>query len=351
MTTKKEMDAASRKEEELRDLAQFSAHESGDSAYRHAAERTKLSVLGTAVALTLGFSAIELAGGIWSNSLALIGDAGHMVTDSASLLFALIANRIAAKGADSEHTFGHGRVEVLAAFINGLVMLGVVFWLFIEAAGRIRTPEAVSGESVMLIALCGLLVNVGVALSLSRDRHNINTRSALLHVMGDLLGSVAAIAAGAVIWMGGPAIVDPILSIFVGFMLLHATWGILRDSVSVLLDSSPAPEDFVAIGRFLRSIPDVRDVHDLHVWTMSPGHDAVQCHLSIDAPECWPRILREARTGIRRHFGIDHVTIQPEWACRGDCGACRSSDGCPQAECGRGKQRAAHGSGSAQLVQ
>ena len=92
---------------------------------------------------------------------------------------------------------------------------------------------------------------------------------------------------------------------------------------------------------FLRSIPDVRDVHDLHVWTMSPGHDAVQCHLSIDAPECWPRILREARTGIRRHFGIDHVTIQPEWTCRGDCGACRSSDGCPQAECGSAKQCAA----------
>ena len=172
--------------------SEFSSHGRGDSHWLHAAEKTKTSVLGFAVALTLSFSVIELVGGLWGNSLALIGDAGHMVTDSASLLFALVANKIAQKGADDDHSFGHGRVEVLAAFINGLVMLCVVGWIFFEAVSRIMTPEPVSGLSVMAIAAVGLVINILVAWSLSRDRKNMNTRAALLHVMGDLLGSVAA---------------------------------------------------------------------------------------------------------------------------------------------------------------
>ena len=171
--------------------SEFSSHGRGDSHWLHAAEKTKTSVLGFAVALTLSFSVIELVGGLWGNSLALIGDAGHMVTDSASLLFALVANKIAQKGADDDHSFGHGRVEVLAAFINGLVMLCVVGWIFFEAVSRIMTPEPVSGLSVMAIAAVGLVINILVAWSLSRDRKNMNTRAALLHVMGDLLGSVA----------------------------------------------------------------------------------------------------------------------------------------------------------------
>lgn len=292
----------------------FYAHEEGDSVYAHAAEQTRLSVLGLAVLLTFGFSAIELAGGIWANSLALIGDAGHMVTDSASLLFALIANRIAAKGADEVHNFGHGRVEVVAAFVNGLVMLCVVIWLFVEAFERIQTPPAVSGGSVMMIAFTGLVINLGVAWSLSRDKKNMNTRAALLHVMGDLLGSVAAIVAGGIILAGGPSIIDPILSMIVGVMLLHATYSILRDSIRVLLDSTPEGVEYVAVGDFIASVPDVAHVHDLHVWTMSPGHAALQCHVKISSSRCWPTILNEIRAGLRERFGIDHVTIQPEWA-------------------------------------
>lgn len=306
------------------DEHEFYSHEAGDSTYQHASDRTKWTVLGFAVLLTLSFSAIELIGGIWANSLALIGDAGHMVTDSASLLFALIANRIALKGADRVHNFGHGRVEVIAAFVNGLVMLGVVIWLFFEAFQRIREPQAVAGGSVMLIAFAGLLINIGVAWSLSRDKKNVNTRAALLHVMGDLLGSVAAIAAGFVIMMGGPAIVDPILSMFVGFMLLHATYSILRDTVRVLLDSTPEGVDYVAVGEFIASVPNVHHVHDLHVWTMSPGHAALQCHVKIASPDCWPKVLDGIRRGIRERFGIDHVTVQAEWDCQsnGECALC-----------------------------
>lgn len=315
------------REDELARL--YSQHEQGDSLYRHAAEKTSAGVLGWAVALTLTFSFLELVGGLLSNSLALIGDAGHMVTDSASLLFALIANRIAQRGADSDHSFGHGRVEVLAAFVNGLVMLGVVIWLFVEAADRIVEPVAVSGPVVMMIATAGLLINLGVAWSLSRDQKNVNTRAALLHVMGDLMGSVAAIVAGAVIWMGGPAIVDPVLSMLVGVLLLHATYGILRDSCQVMLDSVPSGVRFDEVGRFLEEVPGVRRVHDLHVWTMSPGHGAVQCHVHIESPECWPKILDVIRAGVHERFGIDHVTVQPEWNFRGreeDCEVCRSFD-------------------------
>lgn len=309
--------------------SEFSSHGRGDSHWLHAAEKTKTSVLGFAVALTLSFSVIEFVGGLWGNSLALIGDAGHMVTDSASLLFALVANKIAQKGADDDHSFGHGRVEVLAAFINGLVMLCVVGWIFFEAVSRIMTPEPVSGLSVMAIAAVGLVINILVAWSLSRDRKNMNTRAALLHVMGDLLGSVAAIVAGAVIYFGGPTIADPILSLVVCCLLLHATWEILRDSTRVLLDSVPEGVNYFSVGRTIEAIPGVNRVHDLHVWTMSPGHGAIQCHVHIESPECWPKILDVLRRQLHEEFQIDHVTVQPEWDFRGsdeECEVCRYAE-------------------------
>ena len=164
----------------------YASHDEGDCAYDHRGENVKVSVLGVAVALTLGFSAVELITGWLANSLALIGDAGHMATDSASLFFALVANLISRKGVDADHSFGHGRIEVLAAFLNGLVMLGVVCWIFFEAFDRLSNPAQVNGGSVMLVATLGLLINVAVAWSLSRDNKNVNTRAALVHVMGDL---------------------------------------------------------------------------------------------------------------------------------------------------------------------
>ena len=304
----------------------FSGHGRGDSRWEHTAEKAKFSVLGLAVVLTLGFSIVELVGGYMSNSLALIGDAGHMVTDSASLLFALVANRMAQRGADSDHSFGHGRVEVLAAFVNGLVMLGVVIWLFWEAAHRLMTPENVSGESVMFIAIVGLIINVVVAWRLSRDQKNVNTRAALVHVLGDMLGSLAAIIAGAVIWAGGPTIVDPLLSMFVGLLLLKATFGILKESSSILLDGVPHELNYFKVGRLMESIPGVERLHDLHIWTMSPGHVAIQCHVHIESYECWPRILDAIRTTLYKEYGISHVTVQPEWkfdAKNADCEVCQ----------------------------
>ena len=310
MLTTKETDKV--KEQRL-----FSSHGQGDSLYNHATRQVKTSVLGVAVLLTLGFSAVELIGGLLSNSLALIGDAGHMATDAASLLFALVANWLAREGADSHHSFGHARIEVLAAFINALIMFVVLGWICYEAIDRLTNPHDVSGGSVMLIATIGLFVNIAVALSLSRDKKNVNTRAALVHVLGDLLGSVAAIISGAVIYFGGPVEVDPILSLLICALVAHAAWGVLKETVPVMLDAVPEGVNFDDVGEAIASIPGVVSVHDLHVWVMSPGYSAITAHLHIDSHQSWPVILEEVRKNVKERFNIDHVALQPEW--ESDC--------------------------------
>ena len=291
----------------------FSSHGQGDSLYNHATQQVKTSVLGVAVLLTLGFSAVELIGGLLSNSLALIGDAGHMATDAASLLFALVANWLAREGADSHHSFGHARIEVLAAFVNALIMFIVLGWICFEAIDRLTNPHEVSGGSVMLIATIGMFVNIAVALSLSRDKKNVNTRAALVHVLGDLLGSVAAIISGAVIYFGGPVEVDPILSLLICALVAHAAWGVLKETVPVMLDAVPEGVNYEEVGEAIAGIPGVVSVHDLHVWVMSPGYSAISAHLKIDSHRSWPVILEEIRKNVKDRFGIDHMAFQPEW--------------------------------------
>jgi cobalt-zinc-cadmium efflux system protein len=289
------------------------AHHHGDSSYTHQAGPQGARPLAIAVALTLGYALIELIGGLWSGSLALLADAGHMATDSAALLFALAANIIARRPVSDRHSFGLARVEVVAAFVNALAMLGVVVWIFVEAIDRLTNPVPVKGLGVFVIAGVGLLINVAVAWALSRERANVNTRAALIHVMGDLLGSVAAIAAGLVIYFGGPLMADPLLSMFVAALILRSTFGVLRETTLVLLDSVPAGVDYNKVGAALARIPGVKSVHDLHVWAMVPGRSALSAHLLVDDVARWPAILRRARLVLKRDFGIDHVTLQPEW--------------------------------------
>ncbi len=310
-------------------LDTFSTHESGDSLGNHAANEVKTSVLASAVVLTLGFAIIEFVGGWFTESLALMGDAGHMVTDSASLLFALVANWLARSGADRDHSFGHARIEVLAAFVNALVMFGVIIWICVQAIDRFANPRDVSGEWVMIIAGIGLCINILVAFVLSRDKQNLNTRAALIHVLGDLLGSVAAIISGVVIYFGGPSIVDPILSVLICGLVLHSVWGVIRETIPILLDGVPEGVDYDEVGTALASINGVISVHDLHVWTMSPGYFAICAHVRIDSHRHWPKILDEIRKQVKEKFGIDHVAMQPEWQmedgsqsccrCGGDC--------------------------------
>lgn len=288
-------------------------HGRGDSHYGHRSPATHGNALAIAVVLTFGYAIVEVIGGLWSGSLALLADAGHMATDSAALLFALAANIIARRPVSDRHSFGLARVEVIAAFVNAIAMLAVVGWIFFEAFERIGAPVPVKGLGVFAIAFVGLSVNVLVAWTLSRDRENVNTRAALVHVMGDLLGSVAAIAAGAIIYFGGPLVVDPLLSMLVGLLILRSAYGVLRETLYVLLDSVPRELDYAAIGKSLAAMPGIVSVHDLHVWSMVPGRHALSAHVLVDDIERWPVILHQARLILRRDFSIDHITLQPEW--------------------------------------
>jgi len=292
---------------------QFGEHERGDSAYTHQSRPHGARLLAIAVGLTLTYALIELVGGLWSGSLALLADAGHMATDSAALLFALAANIIARRPVSDRHSFGLARVEVIAAFVNALAMLAVVAWIFYEAIDRLNSPVPVKGLGVFAIAGIGLLINIAVAWTLSRDRENVNTRAALIHVMGDLLGSVAAIAAGLIIHFGGPLMVDPLLSMFVAALILRSTFGVLRETTFVLLDSVPQGVDYQKVGLSLAQIPGIVSVHDLHVWSMVPGRGAMSAHVLVDDIERWPVILHQARLVLKRDFRIDHITLQPEW--------------------------------------
>jgi cobalt-zinc-cadmium efflux system protein len=291
----------------------LSAHGRGDSTYTHRSPAARGNALAVAVALTFGYALVEVIGGLWSGSLALLADAGHMATDSAALLFALAANIIARRPVSDRHSYGLARVEVIAAFVNAITMVAVVAWIFFEAFQRIRAPVPVKGLGVLAIASVGLAVNILVAWSLSRDRENVNTRAAFLHVLGDLLGSVAAIAAGVIIYFGGPLVVDPLLSMLVGGLILRSTFGVLKETTFVLLDSVPPGVDYGRVGKTLAELPGVLSVHDLHVWSMMPGRAALSAHVLVDDIERWPVILHQARLILRRDFRIDHITLQAEW--------------------------------------
>lgn len=287
-------------------------HRAGDAASRHVAEERDPRILAGAVMLTLIFAAIEVIAGFWSNSLALISDAGHMVTDSTALGLALLAQYIARRPPSPRHSFGFGRTEALAAFINGLAMLAVVGWIIIEAAHRFANPEPVQGKSVFIVATIGLVINLMVAWLLSRDQTSVNTRAALVHVMGDLLGSVAALTAGAVIYFTGWLTIDPLLSVVVSMLILKSTFGVLRDSYHVLMEGVPHHIDYVQVGADLADINGVLSVHDLHVWEMSAGEPALIGHVEIRDLQEWPTVLADIRKMLLLKHGIDHVTLQAE---------------------------------------
>ena len=291
----------------------LSEHHRGDSSYTHRARAAGGRTLTIAVLLTLGFAFIELLGGLWSGSLALLADAGHMATDSASLLFALVANLIARRPVSERHSFGLARVEVIAAFVNALFMVAVVVWIVVEAFQRFNSPVPVQGLAVVGVAGVGLLINVAVAWTLSRQRDNVNIRAAFVHVLGDLLGSVAAITAGLIIYLGGPVIADPLLSLVVAALIVRSTFGVLKETTFVLLDSVPAGVNYTSVGATLAKLPGIVSVHDLHVWSMVPGRAALSAHVLVNDVESWPAILQEARRVLNRDFNIDHITLQPEW--------------------------------------
>lgn len=272
--------------------------------------------------LTLGFAFVEAAAGWWSGSLALLSDAGHMLTDSTALGLAALAAWLARRPPSGRHTYGLVRLEVLTALLNSLLMLGLISFIAVEALARFSHPVAVQGGTVTAVAVVGLLVNLGVAWTLSRGEATLNTRAALMHVLGDILGSVAALAAGLVIQFTGWTTIDPLLSLLVSGLILVSAWRLLSEAVHVLLESVPAHIDLDAVGADLAGIDGVASVHDLHVWTLSSGQIALSAHLDVHYLADWTAILGKARALMREHHGIGHITLQPEAVNSLPCPSC-----------------------------
>jgi cobalt-zinc-cadmium efflux system protein len=290
------------------------AHKKGDAKHSHSKEVSNQNLLLIALILTLSFSGVEGAAAYFAGSLALISDAGHMVTDAAALGLALLAQIISRRPPSPKHSFGFGRAEALAAFVNGIVMLVLVAWIVFEAISRFYTPHTVDGLTVTVVAAIGLLMNIVVAWVLSRDKRSVNTRAALVHVMGDLLGSVAALLAGLVIQLTGWMPIDAILSILVSLLILKSTFSILHESYHFLMEGVPLHIDYLQVGRDLKKVPGVLAVHDLHVWEMTPSFPALIGHIEIKDMQEWPDIMSRINLMLLDQHGIDHVTLQPEVA-------------------------------------
>ncbi|WP_226645749.1 cation diffusion facilitator family transporter [Microbulbifer variabilis] len=265
-----------------------------------------------ALVLTLGFSFVEAIGGWLSGSLALLSDAGHMLTDSFALALGAVAAILAKKPADRELSFGWGRAEVLAAVTNGLIMLLIVAGIAFAAIDRLRNPEPVHGSTVMVIAFIGLLINILAAWVLYRGERTLNIRGALLHVMGDMLGSVAALISGAVIYFTGWVPIDPLLSLLICLLILISCVRLLRDSVDVLMERVPRELSLPVVGETLAAVVGVRSVHDLHIWRLDSSTISLSAHIVVDDLTAWPAVLERLRETLIKRFDIDHITLQPE---------------------------------------
>lgn len=280
------------------------------SGHRHGGTRAQSLLI--ALAVTLAYAAIEFAGGLAFGSLALMSDAGHMLSDAGALGLAAFAAWLGARPAGRRHSYGFARAEVVAAFVNGLTMLLIVVLITVEAVGRLLDPQPVTGLGVLVVASIGLAVNLFVVFLIGRGEHNLNSRAALIHVIGDVIGSAAAITAGAVIYFTGWTPIDALLSVFIALLILAATARLLRDALHVLMEGVPAGMRLEEVGTALRSIDGVRAVHDLHVWTISSGQAALSAHVELQDLDNWTMVLESARRMLQTRFQIGHVTLQPE---------------------------------------
>jgi cobalt-zinc-cadmium efflux system protein len=266
--------------------------------------------------LTGVFMVAELAGGLISGSLALVADAGHMLTDFAGLVLAWIGFRLARRPADWKRSYGYDRFGVLVAFTNGLFLFAIAAWIVVEAWHRLNTPSPVLGGVMLWVALAGLGVNlVAIWMLQGGDHDNLNVRAALLHVAGDLLGSVAAIAAAIVILMTGWTPIDPILSVLVSLLILGSAGRIVRDAGHILLEGTPAGLDPREIGRGIKeAVPSVLDVHHIHAWSLSHDRRLLTLHARIADTEAPERIVAAIKAHLRDRHGIDHTTVEIEFA-------------------------------------
>jgi cobalt-zinc-cadmium efflux system protein len=311
-----------------------SGHGHVHAAHAHASRRraqpTDRWRLGVALGLSFTTMLAEIAGAWWSGSLALAADAGHMLSDIASLALALFAAWVATRPAGRRWTYGHVRAEVLAALAQGVALLAVAVLIAVEALQRLREPHAVVGPMLFAIAGFGLAINLLCLWILAEDRErSLNVRGAWLHVLSDALGSVGAMGAGALIWAFGWRLADPLASLGICGLVLASAWHLLREVVDVLMEAAPRGLDVDQVRDALAALAGVRSVHDLHVWTVGHGSIALSCHLVVTDDDRAPSLISDAYAVLGARFGIDHATLQvepeafanetPRSICRGGC--------------------------------
>jgi cobalt-zinc-cadmium efflux system protein len=272
--------------------------------------RRKLSLV---LLLTAIYMVAEAVGGWWTGSLALMADAGHMLTDVAALGLALLAAWFSARPATSNKTFGYHRLEILAALVNGVTLVVISILILYEAYQRWAAPPLVRGNVVMLIATGGLGINL-ISAWILHGRHEIdlNIRGAWLHVISDALGSVGAIVAGALMWLYGWYAADPLFSALIGILIVWSSWRLIRESTNVLLEGTPAHINLAAVEESILRTEGVDNVHDLHVWTITSGREALSAHVIHGYGVSQPDLLKELRAKLHDRFGVDHLTIQME---------------------------------------
>ena len=276
----------------------------------------------SAFVLIAGYMVAEVIGGILSGSLALIADAGHMLTDAASIALAIVAMHFATRGASAERTFGFHRLEILAALANALTLWLIAAWVVVEAFHRLEEPPEVRGVLMLTVGAIGLAVNVAAAWILHRSAgHSLNVEGAFQHVMADLLGSVGVVVSGVLVWVFDWQLADPIVSVVIAVLILLSTWRLLSKVVHVLLEGTPEHIDVYKLCSEMEQVEGVTLIHDVHVWTITQGYDSLTAHIMIDPQHPAKKrgkLLRRLRGIARDRFGIQHVTIQLETTAR-DC--------------------------------
>jgi cobalt-zinc-cadmium efflux system protein len=268
--------------------------------------------LSRAAIITVGFAVVEAVGGWWTGSLALLSDAGHMVTDAGALLFGALAAWMARRPPSQRHSYGLGRAEVVAALVNATVMLAIVVALAYEGLSRLKNPSPVNGLAAALIAAAGLAVNLWVLRRLSPHQRNMNTRAARLHVLGDALGTIAALVSGVLVAATSWTPIDALASLAICVLIAVSAARLMRESLHALMEGVPHGLSVETIGAEMARVEGVLSVHDLHVWTLSGSRTALSAHVVVRSLGEWDRMLGDLQVRLHAAFGIDHVTLQPE---------------------------------------
>ena len=285
-------------------------------AHNHSAAGKNKKRLAIVLALTTAYLVAEVIGGLLTHSLALLADAGHMLTDVAGLAFALLAIRFAERPATPERTYGYYRIEILAALVNAVVLIGISLYILYEAYERFRNPPEIQSGGMLAVALVGLVVNIaGIYLLKSASKESLNMKGAYFEVLSDMLTSIGVIVAGIIMLTTGWYYADPLISAGIGLFILPRTWMLLRDAVGVLLEGTPNDVNLTALRESIRTVEGVADVHDLHVWSLTSGINAMSVHAVLADHSLHDEVLAAVQKKVTSEFKIAHATVQVE--CKG----------------------------------